>query len=97
MKRVISRKEAISYICQNKKGTIKDLTKNIGAKNVKALELTGFIQRGQEKLSKDDSWAITSVARNVIHESNKSQTFMDKIHDFINYSLMRNTTKPKLA
>lgn len=97
MKKAISKKEAITYICQEKNGTMKDLIKNLGSTNVKALEVTGFIKRGQEKKSKEDTWATTSISRQIFYKEESKKTFMDKVHNYINYSLMRNTTKPSLA
>ena len=92
----MSRKEAINYIRTHKNGTLKDLVEHIGAQNVKALESTGYIQRGQEKISRTDTWAPTTMAlkRNT---QKSNETFTDKILNFINYPLIKNITKPHLV
>ena len=94
MKKVISRKDAINYISKNEHGTMKELKENIGPQNIKSLELTGFIKRGQEKKSKEDTWAVTTNSNYIKNNKNNKITLMDKVHNFINYSLMKNTSKP---
>ena len=93
MKKVISRKDAINYIYKNKNGTMKKLKENIGYRNIKSLELMGFIKRGQEKVSKENIWTITKNIKYIKNNKNNKILLMDKVHNFINYTLMKDTSK----
>ncbi len=97
--KTMTKKEAIEFIrnLETKNGTLKSLETKIGKANVRTLELTGFIKRGQEKSSKEDSWASTSLINNGIATNMNNKSIMDKISDFINYTLMKKTTKPHLV
>lgn len=90
----MTRKEAIKYVYENENGSLKELRKIIGSKNVKSLELTGFIQRGQET-TKVDSWASTKSTKRLYNsyfakdEKSILQFFLDKF----NCLLMKNPSR----
>lgn len=83
--KTMSKKEAIKYVYEHKNGSLSDLRKVIGTKNVKSLELTGFIQRGQET-TKVDSWASTKSTERLYNsyfakdEHSILQFFLDKFN-----------------
>ena len=85
----LSRKDAIDYIYKSRKGTLESLKNDIGEKNLQALQLTGFIKRGQES-SGTNSWSITTKAINFIEiiNSKNKYSFFDKIQNFINSFLV---------
>ena len=48
----------LKYICEQKKGNIKDLIENIGTRYVSKFESIGFINRGTRY-----TWSVTKFAK----------------------------------
>lgn len=83
----ISRKDAIQYIYNKKGGTLEDLKNYIGEKHLRALQVTGLIQRGQEKST--NTWVRTNELINFVEAMvpQKKYSVLKRLQNFINHSL----------
>lgn len=87
----MKREDAIKYILLEKKGKLDDLLNNLTKEQVDGLLLTGLIKRGEEH-DKTKSWAVTKKASDLYEEKLEKESFMQKIHNFINFRIMKETS-----
>lgn len=87
----MKREEAIKYILSEKKGKLDDLLNNLTTEQIDGLLLTGLLRRGEE-CDKTKSWAVTKKAFDLYEEKSEKESFMQKIHNFINFKIMKETS-----
>ncbi len=68
----LSRKEALKYLYDYKKGYLEELKKYIDDKLLLGFELTGVIKRGQE-IDNKNSWQITKEGERIYHNIYKKR------------------------
>lgn len=83
----LSKKEAMEYVINEKRGYVDELVKKIGEENFKTLALIGFIKQGKEKSNKD-SWQATKSLEEFLKPYRKKLSIFDKIRYFINSKLV---------